>query len=120
MIIIPESGKIILDFKHNSNDFSDNDYAILEKFARYMQRNPDVSALVIGYTDDVGAYSYNVNLSSFRANIVKSYLAGKGIDISRIRATGLGPEHPRASNSTPAGRRMNRRVEIEVVRKNVE
>lgn len=109
--------KVILDFKHNSNDFSDGDYKTLEKVAGFMKMNPDTFALIIGYTDDMGTYSYNINLSSFRANIVKSYLAGKGIDISRLRATGLGPENPRASNSTPEGRRMNRRVEIEIMGK---
>lgn len=112
--------KVILDFKHNSNDFSDEDYETLEKVARYMKANPETYAMVIGYTDDMGTYSYNINLSSFRANIVKSYLAGKGIDIARIRATGLGPENPRASNSTPEGRSMNRRVEIEMMAKSFE
>ncbi|MBU1168876.1 MAG: AAA family ATPase [Proteobacteria bacterium] len=107
--------KLVFDFKHNSNEFSDEGYQILEKLSRFMKMNPDVFIRVVGYTDDMGSYSYNVNLSSFRANIVKSYLAGKGVDVARIQAVGLGPENPRASNSTPEGRRYNRRVEIEIM-----
>ncbi|GAB6097820.1 hypothetical protein JCM14469_40740 [Desulfatiferula olefinivorans] len=110
-----ENNRLLLEYKHNSNEFSDDGFKVLEKLARFMRMNPDVFVLVIGYSDDMGNYSYNVNLSLFRANIVKSYLVGKGIDVSRIRVTGLGPENPRASNSTPEGRRMNRRVEIEIM-----
>ncbi len=68
---------------------------------------------VKGYTDSSGSLSYNVSISKFRANIIKTYLAGKGINPSRITALGLGPENPLASNETAEGRRQNRRVEIE-------
>ncbi|MCP4366604.1 MAG: OmpA family protein, partial [Deltaproteobacteria bacterium] len=54
-----------------------------------------------------------VNVSRFRANIVKSYLLGKGVDSSRIEAEGLGSANPVATNKTAAGRKANRRVEIE-------
>lgn len=113
-----EGNRLRLEYKHNSNEFSDDGFAVLEKLARFMRMNSDVFVLIVGYSDDRGPYSYNVNLSLFRANIVKSYLAGKGIDVSRIRVTGLGPENPRVSNSTAEGRRMNRRVEIEIMNMN--
>jgi general secretion pathway protein A len=109
------NNRLLLEYKHNSNELTDDGFKVLEKLARFMRMNPDVFVLVTGYSDDLGNYSYNVNLSLFRANIVKSYLVGKGIDVSRIRVTGLGPENPRASNSTAEGRRMNRRVEIEIM-----
>jgi outer membrane protein OmpA-like peptidoglycan-associated protein len=46
---------------------------------------------------------------------VKSYLAGKGISPTRMRAIGMGDAAPRMSNATSDGRDANRRVEIELV-----
>lgn len=108
---------IILDFSRNSNEFSDQSYKTLSDLAVYLKNNSNAFVLVIGYTDNFGSYSYNVNLSSFRANTVKSFLVGKGIDKNRIKATGLGPDNPIASNDNEDGREKNRRVEIEIIRK---
>ena len=106
--------KLIVDFSHNSNEFSDDVYGALDLLSEYMKRKPGVGVFISGYTDDYGSYSYNVNLSSFRANTVRSYLIGSGIDKSRIKATGFGSANPVASNVTSDGRKANRRVEIEV------
>ncbi len=111
-----EENQIVIDFNRNSNDFSDASYAKLSSLAGHLKRNGQWSVLVIGYTDDHGTYSYNVNLSSFRANSVKSYLVGQGIDKGRIKATGMGPDNPVASNETADGREKNRRVEIEILK----
>jgi outer membrane protein OmpA-like peptidoglycan-associated protein len=46
--------------------------------------------------------------------MVKGYLVGKGVEALKIRALGLGPKDPIASNDTEKGRQMNRRVEIEL------
>jgi OOP family OmpA-OmpF porin len=54
-------------------------------------------------------------ISEIRANAVKSYLVGKGIQPSRIMALGHGAQKFIASNKTAEGRRMNRRVEIELI-----
>jgi general secretion pathway protein A len=106
--------KIIIYFKHNSNDLSDQAYDMLDRIAGFMVSNPDASININGYTDSSGAYSYNLSVSQFRANIVKGYLVGKGVDPLKIAALGLGPENPIASNDTEKGRQTNRRVEIEL------
>lgn len=108
--------RMVIDFSRNSNEFTDESLKKLSDLAGLLKQNPTVSVLVIGYTDDHGTYSYNVNLSSFRANSVKSYLIGQGIEKMRIRATGLGPDNPVASNDTKDGREKNRRVEIEILK----
>ena len=67
----------------------------------------------IGYTDSVGSAGYNEKLSVKRANAVKAYLVGKGLDRSMIDAVGRGAAEPVADNETPEGRAKNRRTVIE-------
>ncbi len=108
-----EDQNIFIYFKHNSNELTDEAFKTLYQISEYMIRSPETKIMVIGYTDSSGNESYNVNVSRFRANIVKSYLLGKGVDSSRIEAEGLGSANPVATNETAAGRKANRRVEIE-------
>ena len=85
---------------------------VINKYATLLQNYPDAKVNIIGYTDSMGSPQYNINLSKLRANIVKSFLLGKGINPDRINVRGLGSENPVESNKTPIGRQMNRRVEI--------
>jgi len=67
---------------------------------------------ITGYTDSIGSEAYNLKLGMARANSVKSYLASKGVDASRMTADSKGEADPIAPNSTPEGRQQNRRVVI--------
>lgn len=71
--------------------------------------------IAVGHTDSVGSDAYNDKLSVKRSEAVKSYLAGKGIDASKIYTEGKGKKQPVADNKSAEGRAKNRRVEIEVV-----
>jgi OOP family OmpA-OmpF porin len=53
-----------------------------------------------------------MQLSQRRADAVRRYLGARGIGAARIRAHGLGPDYPVATNRTEAGRQQNRRVEV--------
>ena len=106
--------KTLIYFKHNSNDLEDKAFETLDRIADYVIENPEVNVSVEGYTDSSGSYSYNISVSQFRANTIKSYLVGKGVNSSQIAAKGLGPESPIATNNTEAGRTKNRRVEIKL------
>jgi general secretion pathway protein A len=106
--------KIVIYFNHNSNDLPDKAYETLDRIADFMVQNPKTTINISGYTDASGAYSYNMSISKFRANMVKGYLVGKGVEALKIKATGLGPKDPIASNATEKGRQQNRRVEIEL------
>jgi outer membrane protein OmpA-like peptidoglycan-associated protein len=70
--------------------------------------------LVEGHTDSQGSDAYNVELSTRRAEAVRSFLTTKGYDASRIRAVGIGEARPIADNGAAEGRANNRRVEIVV------
>ena len=106
--------KIVIYFKLNSNDLPDRAYDMLDRIADFMVHNPQTNININGYTDSIGAHSYNVSVSQFRANMVKGYLVGKGVEPTKIKALGLGSKNPIASNETDKGRQMNRRVEIEL------
>ena len=71
--------------------------------------------IAVGHTDSVGTESYNQKLSIRRAEAVKSYLVGKGVEKNRVYTEGKGEKQPVADNKTAEGRAKNRRVEIEVV-----
>ena len=88
------------------------------KLSDLVEKTKDVNLEVIiavGHTDIVGTSAYNQKLSIARAEAVKSFLTGKGIERNRVYTEGKGFSQPAADNKTAAGRAKNRRVEVEVV-----
>jgi OmpA-OmpF porin, OOP family len=88
------------------------------KLADLVEKTKGVSLEVIiavGHTDTVGSAAANQKLSIARAESVKSFLVGKGIERNRVYTEGKGFSQPVADNKTAAGRAKNRRVEVEVV-----
>ena len=100
-------------FDTNSAEIKSESDPVLAEIAKLLQSRPTLKILVVGHTDNQGAYEYNINLSSERSNSVASYLSEKhGIDPDRLRSAGVGYLAPVATNDTPDGRAMNRRVEL--------
>ena len=100
--------------KYDSNTLSPESLEILDKIAEFAIHNPESEFNIKGYTDSTGADSYNLTISKFRANAVKSYLIAKGVDPTKLEIFGLGSQNPIFSNRTAGGRKLNRRVEIEL------
>jgi len=84
----------------------------LNRLVAFLDKYPDRTVAIEGYTDSVGSEEYNQGLSERRADSVKSYLAGQGIDAIRISASGKGESDPVSGNDSAAGRQQNRRVEV--------
>jgi len=91
----------------------------LEKIVGTLQGVPDKRIVVRGYTDNepIGPalrarYPSNWELSTARSSDVVRFLQAKGIDPKRLEAAGYGEYQPVAPNTTPAGRKENRRIEI--------
>lgn len=84
----------------------------LDKLVAAMRRDRDTTVTIEGHTDSTGKRAYNLALSQKRANAVRNYLTSKGVPGQRIKARGLGPDFPVATNRTEAGRQQNRRVEL--------
>jgi outer membrane protein OmpA-like peptidoglycan-associated protein len=73
---------------------------------------PDLKLQIEGHTDSIGSDEYNQRLSEKRAGAVRDYLVGSGVSMNNVVATGLGKTDPVADNTTAAGRKLNRRVEM--------
>lgn len=66
---------------------------------------------IVGWTDSAGSDAYNGKLSLARAETVKRYFAGHGVDPERMTVRGAGKSFA-YDNRTAHGRWMNRRVDI--------
>jgi outer membrane protein OmpA-like peptidoglycan-associated protein len=75
---------------------------------------PDLHLNIEGYTDSIGTDEYNQTLSEKRAATVHDYLVTSGVSMNNVVAQGLGKANPVADNSTAAGRKLNRRVDMVV------
>jgi len=73
---------------------------------------PDLKLQIEGYTDSTGGDEFNQRLSEKRAATVRDYLVDSAVPINNVFARGLGKANPIADNSTAAGRKLNRRVEM--------
>ena len=86
----------------------------LEDVAKALKDQGYKAILVEGHTDSRGSAKKNEELSFQRADSVRSYLVSRGITADKIKATGIGPSRPVATNDTAEGRANNRRVELVV------
>ncbi len=84
----------------------------LAKLSGIIQAHPGLNLAIEGYTDTTGTAEFNMTLSQQRADTVRTFLITQGLSPDTITAKGLGESNPIADNSTAAGRKLNRRVEI--------
>ena len=96
-------------------DISANFYQTLDAVGKVLAKFEDTQLMVGGHADSTGAANFNQVLSANRALSVANYLQAQGIQANRLMSRGYGSELPVATNNTPAGRQMNRRVELDIV-----
>lgn len=109
-------------YNTGSAELSSGAKASLSKFANnVLKQNADMDVDIYGYTDNQGwrnstvaeSQKKNLNLSQERAQSVSSYLMQCGAAGNQIKTVqGMGEANPVADNSTEAGRKENRRVEV--------
>lgn len=105
---------VLFDF--NKYEVKNKVKGSLNTLAKALEENPDIRIKIDGYTDFIGSEGYNLDLSVKRANSIKSYLVGRGVNSSNISIEGYGKQNPIANNATAAGRAKNRRVEFIISR----
>jgi outer membrane protein OmpA-like peptidoglycan-associated protein len=104
----------VVYFQTGSAQLSPDAMTQLNWFVEKMAPYPLATFDVQGFADSTGSESTNQRLSDQRAQAVSSYLQSQGIAQNRIYAASFSTSSPAASNTTAAGRKDNRRVEITV------
>jgi len=100
-------------FDTDKADVKPESEPILQEIAKLLQHNPELKLYVVGHTDNVGDLTYNMELSQARADaVVKILISQYSVDANRLKAYGVGPLAPVASNKTEEGPAKNRRVEL--------
>lgn len=103
-----------ITFEFNSARLTANAQRLMENVVAFLRNDPSAAVAISGHTDSKGSDAYNLKLSRARANEVRDYLVGYGIDGSRLQAAGYGESRPVASNDSDSGRELNRRVEFKI------
>ena len=100
-------------FATGKADLSQSAKNSLAQFSKVLNNNKSCDIAIIGHTDSTGSDAVNQPLSVSRANSVNNYLKSCGVSPSQIKSVeGQGSTNPVADNSTEAGRKQNRRVEV--------
>ena len=104
-----------VNFKAGSAELEPESMEILDSAVAGIKRNPSARIEIQGHTSSEGDEEMNQRLSEQRAYTVFLYMTDKGIDRGRLSASGYGSSQPKASNSSEAGRKKNRRIELRVL-----
>ena len=100
-------------FDTGKADVKPESASALTEIARMLAASPALTVHVVGHTDNVGPLAQNLDLSKRRAQaVVTALTTTHKVAAARLRADGVGPLAPVASNDTDAGRAKNRRVEL--------
>ncbi len=100
-------------FDTNSASVREDSETTLQEIAKLFQQQPDLNLLVVGHTDNAGAFEYNMKLSQNRAQSVVDELSTKyGVSQDRLVPVGVSYASPVSSNATAEGQALNRRVEL--------
>jgi peptidoglycan-associated lipoprotein len=103
-------------FEYDQADIRADMQDILDRKAALLRANPGVTLRIDGHADERGTVEYNLALSLRRANSVREYLTGSGIDVSRLEVAGFGEERPLDSSMAESAYARNRRAEFQVTR----
>ncbi len=102
-------------FEVDSDQIKPGFYSTMDKIAAVVNRYGKTRLDIVGHTDDTGSAAHNQALSERRAGAVEDYLLDDNVYPRRMTSEGDGQVRPIASNATPYGRRLNRRVDITIV-----
>ena len=113
---IAATGKVAvygLYFDTDKADLKPESAPSLEEIVKLLRSQPSLQVYIVGHTDNVGGFDYNMDLSRRRAkSVVDRLVQGYGIAPDRLKPVGAGLIAPVASNDDETGRAKNRRVEI--------
>ena len=110
----PLKSTLKLNFNPSSDEIQVGSNDEIKRFAKFMRENKLYKAKITGHTDSIGKAVTNMKLSQKRAKATKIALITEGVEASRLSTAGRGELDPIESNRLKAGRKMNRRIEVEL------
>lgn len=100
-------------FDFDKSDVKPESDPTLKEISKLLSENPKLKLYVVGHTDNVGDYNYNMKLSQARADaVVKTLVSKYRVDKNKLTPAGVGPLAPVTTNDTEEGKAKNRRVEL--------
>jgi outer membrane protein OmpA-like peptidoglycan-associated protein len=115
---LSQSGIVLknVHFVQSKDELLPTSYPELESLFQWLTMNIKVRIRISGHTDNVGDPRANQELSEMRALKVKNWLIEKGISDNRLKSIGFGSTRPIVANDCEENKKLNRRVEFEVLR----
>lgn len=101
-----------VNFQHDRAELTEPSRKTLDELAARLKSQPDTKVLIEGYADATGSEQYNLRLGQRRADSVRDYLVGKGVQPASLQVASRGEAQPVADNASPEGRAQNRRTEV--------
>jgi outer membrane protein OmpA-like peptidoglycan-associated protein len=104
----------VIHFDQNQSQIHSRKIVHLATVLSFLQTNPEKNIIIHGFSDMYGEESANMLMSKKRAENVRTFLLGAGVDSTRLSVRYWGAKKPVAPNSTSEGRALNRRVEFTI------
>ena len=109
----PEAVRIMeahIHFAFNKSVLSDSARHLLDEKVTVFKANPDMSIMMVGYTDVRGKDAYNMRLGARRAKAARDYLVARGIAPERVILESMGERAQIPGTAGKAGEAQNRRA----------
>ena len=116
--IVDEDLKVIVPsfFEANKSFLKDESKTALDQVVEFLKENPKIYVEIGGHTNNLPADDFCAKLSNDRAKTVAEYIIAAGIPKEQVAWKGYGKTQPVADNSTLAGRKLNQRVELKILK----
>jgi len=111
---VPEN--VIIYFDTDKFDLTAESTSIVEVMVKLLTAQPSLKLKLTGHTDSRQTVKYNVELSKNRVFETRKYLMKNGVSSKRLKVAWFSELVPAAPNKTVDGMKLNRRVELQVVK----
>jgi peptidoglycan-associated lipoprotein len=104
----------MVHFDYDKSDIRSDAAAVLRRKVDVLRASPQVQLRIAGHADERGSTEYNLALGNRRAESVRQFLTGFGLDASRFAIISFGEERPLVNQSDESAWAQNRRAECQI------
>ncbi|MDE2773786.1 MAG: OmpA family protein [Gemmatimonadota bacterium] len=104
----------MVNFDYDESAIRPDAESVLREKVDILRANPSVSLAIEGHADERGSTEYNLALGSRRAESVRTFLTGFGLDEGRFATSSRGEEEPLVAESNEEAWAQNRRAQFTI------